>query len=71
MGLATVQYAQDYDEMLPHQTGDAPNFLTAAAIPNWGRAIYPYVQNIGVYLCPSVIVPANNIGVTQLTSFSE
>lgn len=60
MGLATAQYAQDYDETLPHQAGDAPNFLTAAAIPNWGRAIYPYVQSTAVYLCPSVNVAQNN-----------
>ncbi len=59
MGLATMQYVQDYDEMLPIHK-DAPYFLSPTALPNWGKAIYPYVQNIGVYLCPSVIVPPNN-----------
>jgi len=44
LGLALIQYAQDYDNVLP-----------APAVSNqsgWREAVYPYVKWVGVYHCP-------------------
>ncbi|MDR3709258.1 MAG: DUF1559 domain-containing protein [Capsulimonadaceae bacterium] len=51
LGLAFVQYGQDYDEVLPFGTdtsGGAPN---GSAI-GWSPQIYSYVKSVGVYACP-------------------
>ena len=61
LGLAAMQYAQDYDELLPRiniavaaNTYYLPNGVLA---PNtamlWHTIIFPYVKNIGVFTCPS------------------
>lgn len=52
MGLAFVQYTQDYDETMPlAQLELAPagssDFLT------WRSGIYPYIKNFQAYQCPS------------------
>lgn len=59
IGLALMQYAQDYDEMLPAHT-DTAYFMkdrdpvSGAIIPvNWGRATYPYSKTAKILLCPS------------------
>jgi prepilin-type processing-associated H-X9-DG protein len=44
LGLALIQYSQDYNETLPRDTN--------AAGHGWREAIYPYVQSPGVYRCP-------------------
>ena len=44
LGLAILQYTQDYDERIPiEQVG---NYLV------WAGPIYPYVKSTGVYRCP-------------------
>jgi len=58
IGLAAMQYAQDYDEFLPH-SGTA--YQCGSAMPNWKELIAPYVgvsptaKNLesGVFRCPS------------------
>ncbi|MDR3707752.1 MAG: DUF1559 domain-containing protein [Capsulimonadaceae bacterium] len=54
IGLAFVQYVQDYDEHYPG--GD----LTAAQSPpsmfagvGWGIQVWPYVKSVGAMTCPS------------------
>jgi prepilin-type N-terminal cleavage/methylation domain-containing protein/prepilin-type processing-associated H-X9-DG protein len=68
MGLATVMYAQDYDETYPvylmYATGQGPlpspppPYRAAVSGPEcyaglWCNLIYPYTKNKGVYKCPS------------------
>ncbi len=60
LGLAVMQYAQDYDEMLPiyyYNTGVSgaityPGGGTNSAMM-WYCAIYPYAKNMQLFQCPS------------------
>jgi prepilin-type N-terminal cleavage/methylation domain-containing protein/prepilin-type processing-associated H-X9-DG protein len=47
MGLAIMQYTQDYDELYPNGTY---NF---GPVGGWAGQVYPYVKSDGVYRCPS------------------
>jgi hypothetical protein len=62
LGLAVLQYAQDYDEVLP-----APGYWgTGAGDDNgplgrpWMPKILPYVKSTQVYLCPTLKVVNNS-----------
>ena len=46
IGLAVMQYAQDYDEMLPATYTQNPN-------TNWAQNIAPYCKNTQMFNCPS------------------
>jgi len=53
LGLAYIQYVQDYDENFPCGT----NYTTANAwggAPGlgWAGEIYPYVRSVGAFACP-------------------
>jgi len=50
LGLATVQYCQDNDEMFPDGVPFSPPYNYAQG---WGGEIYPYVKNAQVFTCPS------------------
>lgn len=59
LGLASLQYSQDYDEALV--LSDLRNSynhttwtLLAPPVANqfWGQMLYPYVKSTGVYHCP-------------------
>lgn len=53
LGLATMQYTQDYDETYPSVYW---NSSTGAWVPTTNyfyAAIYPYVKSTQVYICPS------------------
>ncbi len=57
IGLATLQYAQDYDERLPMRwIATDSNFRTPALI-------YPYVKNSGVFACPSFSADRTHTGI--------
>jgi prepilin-type N-terminal cleavage/methylation domain-containing protein len=48
MGLAFLQYVQDYDETYP-----CANALPQPTyVGGWANMIYPYVKSTGVYACP-------------------
>ena len=47
LGLALVQYTQDYDEYFP-----CGATITGQAGRGWAGEIYPYVNSTGAYLCP-------------------
>jgi prepilin-type N-terminal cleavage/methylation domain-containing protein/prepilin-type processing-associated H-X9-DG protein len=55
IGLAFMQYVQDYDETLPPSrmntatTGDA----SGSRHTPWSVTIYPYTKNVGIFTCPS------------------
>ncbi len=57
LGLAFIQYAQDYDEIMPcYWNSGAPTNTTV----NWAYEIYPYVKATAVYACPDdLTTPAN------------
>jgi prepilin-type N-terminal cleavage/methylation domain-containing protein len=52
LGLAFIQYTQDYDEKFP------PGILSGAAVSGslygegWGGELYQYVKSTGIYKCP-------------------
>lgn len=59
LGLAIMQYVQDYDELFPceqrlgpgpYSQLDAPAGTTIQ--PNWFAAIFPYTKSIAVNICP-------------------
>ncbi len=51
LGLAELQYAQDFDETYPITNGDLRD-ANNQIIANWAQAIYPYVKSTGAYKCP-------------------
>ncbi len=59
MATALMMYVQDYDEMFPHRANttehddvEHPDGSTSNRI-RWYRAIYPYVNNVDIFTCPS------------------
>jgi prepilin-type N-terminal cleavage/methylation domain-containing protein/prepilin-type processing-associated H-X9-DG protein len=75
LGLAIMQYTQDYDEMYPIASnfgrvydGVSMNFTNGARV--WSREIYPYVKNSQVYQCPSAPDNQASIDVTSLSSLT-
>ena len=55
IGLACMQYAQDYDERYPAGDSVAWGDFVYPNYPRGGYvdAIYPYVKNVQVFMCPS------------------
>lgn len=55
IGLALMQYAQDYDETLPIETYGVWNGFIAndPRSPKWMDIVFPYVKNIQLFTCPS------------------
>ena len=49
LGLGIYQYIQDYDEALPM---GGYNYAGTYG-SRWYRDVYPYVKNLGVFICPS------------------
>jgi len=63
LGLALMQYAQDYDEAFPPNTTSTtqtpPNgtfWLSAKNQWYWPQTVFPYHKSVQVFLCPSVNV---------------
>ncbi|BCM93755.1 hypothetical protein IAD21_05646 [Abditibacteriota bacterium] len=61
IGLAFMQYTQDYDEYYPltfHRTGaDANNYQYNNNETGWAWDIQPYVKSTQIFKCPSDTVP--------------
>jgi prepilin-type N-terminal cleavage/methylation domain-containing protein len=53
LGLAFVQYVQDYDQTMPPSFGS----WWGSIDPGWAGVVYPYVKSTGVYTCPDDSVP--------------
>ena len=49
LGLGISQYIQDYDETLPMGGWTDPS----GSVDRWFEMVYPYVRNVGVFVCPS------------------
>ena len=71
LGLSMAMYTNDFDDMIKGLYGPGYWTQTTAIIPEepkfklegdgnwhtcWSTAIYPYVQNVKTYLCPSNLV---------------
>jgi len=59
IGLAVMQYTQDYDEHFPYINGMNDPFqvqpYNGGFVESWPLAIYSYVKSRGVYKCPDDI----------------
>ncbi len=58
LGLAVLQYSQDYDEQLPYValgnvTYTLPNGSSYTGAVLWHTMLHPYIKNVQVYNCPS------------------
>lgn len=53
MGLAVLQYVQDYDESTPMACGYTGEGYSNWWDASWVTMVQPYVKNIGVFRCPS------------------
>jgi len=74
LGLAMMQYIQDYDETFPQgncQSQPSYTWVTWAWIPGvgWGGQIYPYVKNAQVYKCPDDPTAVIAATATDLTKY--
>ena len=65
LGLAFIQYNQDFDEKFPCATAitlAVTPTATDTKYPNgWADAIYPYVKSVGLYACPDDSVAAPKV----------
>ena len=54
IGMALSMYRQDHDELQPESSPDMdPGCLDCCeSTYTWRMAIYPYVRNLGVFVCP-------------------
>jgi prepilin-type N-terminal cleavage/methylation domain-containing protein/prepilin-type processing-associated H-X9-DG protein len=59
LGLAFVQYTQDYDEAYP--CGTYYNSGNAYAGQGWSSQLFTYVKSKAVYACPDDSLPASTI----------
>ncbi len=66
LGLAFLQYEQDYDEIFTCGTGGPGTAGNPTPAPNgtegWAYPIYPYVKAVATYACPDDLsVPGNSV----------
>jgi prepilin-type N-terminal cleavage/methylation domain-containing protein/prepilin-type processing-associated H-X9-DG protein len=53
IGLADMQYSQDYDEALvPDYIGNSASWLGWGGSQRWQDLLYPYVKSAAMYNCP-------------------
>ncbi len=66
IGLALMQYSQDYDEMMPQAYYYLNDNNSSGGYMQWSGAVQPYVKNWGIFVCPSDklrgLGPTNFIG---------
>jgi prepilin-type N-terminal cleavage/methylation domain-containing protein/prepilin-type processing-associated H-X9-DG protein len=59
VGLGLQMYTQDYDETLPYNRSDVPNFGDPRAQSNFLSAIIPYTTTRKIFVCPSSVDPTS------------
>ncbi len=59
IGLAFMQYVQDYDETFPPSRFTTTKNDTSGRYMPWSVNIQPYVKNVDIYKCPSDNTPAD------------
>ncbi|NUQ01203.1 MAG: DUF1559 domain-containing protein, partial [Armatimonadetes bacterium] len=65
IGVAVMQYTQDYDERYPH---NEPNSGTPPQRMSWSGRVYPYVKNDQLFRCPSRSAAALSYSVNDSVS---
>ena len=65
IGLALLQYVQDFDEIEPFACGVSPGAASPTTTssplsPKWMDLIYPYIKSAGVFTCPDDNSPYAN-----------
>ncbi len=65
LGIAAVQYSQDYDELLPDGLQGAGNRGNG-----WAGQLYPYVKSSGVFLCPDDTTLASGGNLPSVISYA-
>lgn len=60
IGLATMMYVQDYDEMYPPTVRWGASSLSAS-YSFWYDILQPYTRSIQVFYCPSSPLPISNL----------
>lgn len=55
IGLGVLQYAQDYDELLPNyvRNGTSPSNKFISDYTVWADVIQPYIKSTQLFVCPS------------------
>ena len=53
MGMALLQYVQDYDEFFPLRYTDVTKATKPSHQQNWKDELYPYIKSLAVFKCPS------------------
>lgn len=53
IGLAEIQYSQDYDEVFTGAGLRGPTYTTNKDVFSWMEQTYPYIRNAQVFNCPS------------------
>jgi prepilin-type N-terminal cleavage/methylation domain len=55
IGLAILQYNQDFDENYPISYYQSPSgsFSASTTPATWPRIVQPYVKSVGLFVCPS------------------
>ena len=66
IGMASLQYAQDYDECYPLARWDHGG---AGVRMNWVQASMPYMKNLDVYLCPNDTTDRSHPEYINVTTF--
>ena len=59
IGMAMMQYVQDYDETLPQHYFRSPSDVVVSSIIT---LLHPYVKNVGVWDCPSADMKCKRSG---------
>jgi prepilin-type N-terminal cleavage/methylation domain-containing protein/prepilin-type processing-associated H-X9-DG protein len=70
VGLGLQMYAQDYDELLPHNPNDVPHFGKANAPVSFLSALFPYTKTRKLFVCPSSVDPTS-LGYGKDTNCTE
>ena len=78
LGIAVLQYVQDFDETYPCGSSDSMPPITSSTNPfyagrGWGSQIDPYLKSIGVWFCPSdpTVPPVNYNNITVSYSLNS
>jgi len=67
IGIAAMQYVQDYDERYPMWGWQAASANTRF----WGNLVQPYLKSIQVFVCPSDTAPWNVEGILGSYSYND
>ncbi len=77
LGLAYLQYVQDYDEYFPSASSitwsSGGSIVTPVNGSGWATQIYPYVKTPALYLCPDDVASSKKISTVTMpvVSYTE